>query len=1063
MFSKTINIYKILFFCLFLCTKASYSQSTSIYPTSISGLECWYAADSNITLNGTTVLQIKDLSPNQYHINQPNSSVQPLFLTNQINNKPALRFDAIDDYLPITDSVNFRTIIVLAKANETSFSDYRGLFGGSASTTFAGGYLINAAAGTNNLGLGVGTAGFTQIKRNAADVTTTGDFSPIDLYWVGLFEYSYVRKQPADIGRIDNGAQPGRYWKGDIAEIIVYNKVLNTSELRLIETYLSKKYTPPVSLGPDIVITGNSVCDTTLSTTVSYSNYLWSTGATTPTISVNKPGKYWVRIENYFGFYSYDTISLSYSNFRQLKTDSVLCTGQSIEWNINLPKSDFTFNWQDNSTDSLYTITQPGNYYVTISDAFGCSFTSDTAKITTDNFPVTASLGNDTSLCAGNQITLMSGLSAGLSYTWSTGSNAAAITVTNTGQYSVIVTNTNSCVAKDTINVTIAGLAPIADFTVTQKCVNNQTAFTDLSISSNSITSYSWNFGDPSSASNTSTLSNPFHTYNDTGMYTVNLIIKTNVGCEGNVQKNIHIAPTPTVNFTNGISCQNDSTSFSALATGGNYAISAYNWNFGDGGTSAATNPRHLYSSQQNYNVKLVVTNSAGCKDSLSKLITVRGQVKADFTYTPPCKNTPTLFQDVSIVPAPAASHTRLWSFSVPTNTASGMNPGYTFTTSGVHSVTLAVNGTNGCSSKITKLISVFVKPTVSFSVPVICAKDTFTVTNLTTPGSGVISTNKWKLNNTSFSTVLNPTLSLATAGNYTLGLTVTNSAQCRDSASITVNVLPLPLIDFSTNPPLYIYKDSLITFNPTITNGSYYNWTIDNTSSTAVYPTHIFDTTGTYQVTLQFKDANGCRNSKNKTIQVYDSYLDLAVTNITTSLDNNYLETKVKLLNLGSRPVFEFEIEKTVTDEGPVIEHWSGNLNPGNFLTYTFISKNQLLNSSSKRVVCATIKKVNFITDANSNNNNQCTSVNNESIDVFDPYPNPAESYLTLPVSVNTARNAEIICVDALGQILFTTSYALHEGLNFIEFNTDHLGSSCYLFKITIDNKTFLKKVLKR
>lgn len=1029
---------------------------------SINGLELWISADS-VHLNGSFVDTIYDLSVNKKHAFQTNSANQPLLTNSILNAHKTLQFDAIDDYLTLP-SVDYKTVFVVARLNESPSTNYRGLLGGLSSSYSVGGYLLNSFNGTNDIALGSSFSFFSLANKNGIPTTPLGNFTPINQYWIGSFIFTTNRPQVSEIGRIDAGSSPDRYWKGDICEILVFNRDLAPSELTTVEDYLSNKYAPDIVLPADI--NSNSFCSNVITPVNANNNqytYLWSTGATTPTISVNQSGKYWVRATNIFGEISSDTIHVTYPQYALL-SDNVICTGETTVWSTNLPKSDFTFLWQDNiTTDSAYSITQGGQYFVTISDGFGCSVTTQTITVTEDTFPLTASLGNDTSLCAGNQITLMSGLSAGLSYTWSTGSNASAITITNTGQYSVIVTNTNSCVAKDTIVVTIAGLAPVTDFTVTQKCTHNQTSFTDLSTSSNSITSYTWNFGDPLSASNTSTLSNPFHTFSDTGMYTVHLIIKTNVGCEGSVQKNIHIAPTPTVNFTNGISCQNDSTLFSSLATGGNYPISAYNWNFGDGGASSATSPKHLYANQQNYTVKLVVTNSAGCKDSLSKLITVRGQVKADFTYGPPCKNTLTSFQDVSIVPAPAASHTRLWSFSIPTNTASGMNPSYTFTTSGVHSVTLTVNGTNGCSSKITKLVSVFVKPTVSFSVPVICAKDTVTVTNTSTPGSGVIATSNWKLNNVSFSSALNPTLSITTAGNYTVGLIVTNSAQCRDSVTVPVNVLPIPLIDFSTTPPLFIYKDSLITFNPSITNGSYYNWTIDNTHSSATNPTYIFDTTGNYQVTLLFKDANGCRNSKSKTIQVYDSYLDLAITTITTNLDNNYLETGVTLLNLGSRPVFEFEIEKTVTNEGSVIERWNGNLNPGNFLTYTFISKNQLLNSTSKRVVCATIKKVNFVTDGNSNNNIQCTSVNNESIDVFDPYPNPAETYFILPVSVNTARNAEISCVDALGQVLFTSTYTLHEGLNFIEFNTDHLGSSCYLFKISIDNKTFLKKVLKR
>ena len=146
---------------------------------------------------------------------------------------------------------------------------------------------------------------------------------------------------------------------------------------------------------------------------------------------------------------------------------------------------------------------------MTILDGFGCSLTSDTLKVTEDNFASTISLGHDTSFCAGNLITLSSGALPSLTYTWSTGSNNNSLLINTTGQYSVVVTNTNNCIAKDTINVNVSGQAPIANFTTTIGCKNNAVSFTDLSIAplGNTITFINWNFGNISSGTaNTSAI-----------------------------------------------------------------------------------------------------------------------------------------------------------------------------------------------------------------------------------------------------------------------------------------------------------------------------------------------------------------------------------------------------------------------------------------------------------------------------------------------------------------------------------------------------------------------------
>ena len=251
-------------------------------------------------------------------------------------------------------------------------------------------------------------------------------------------------------------------------------------------------------------------------------------------------------------------------------------------------------------------MTLPGKYYVKITDTFSCSITTDTVKITIDNFSTQASLGPDVSLCSGNAISLTSGTLSASTYTWSDGSNANSLLINTTGQYFVAVTNTNSCVARDTINVTILGQAPVANFTTTAGCKNAFVLFSNLSTASgtNIITSNNWNFGDMASALNTSTLSNPVHTYTNIGSYTVSLKVITNVGCEQSITKTIYIAPTPTVNFSNGISCKNDSTSFTNLSiSSSGYSITALNWNFGDvpsglANTSSLLNPKHLFSNQ---------------------------------------------------------------------------------------------------------------------------------------------------------------------------------------------------------------------------------------------------------------------------------------------------------------------------------------------------------------------------------------------------------------------------------------------------------------------------------
>ncbi len=193
----------------------------------------------------------------------------------------------------------------------------------------------------------------------------------------------------------------GRFWNGDLAELIIYNQVLTPVQVSQVEQYLIDKYAPPVKLPSDITVT-NSFCDTTISANASFESYLWSTGAITPTISVNKSGKYWLRATSVFGMISSDTILVNFPNYH-LPSQNLICNGNQLKWDTQLAESNYTFLWQDlSTTDSVFTITQAGNYYVNITDSYSCSITSDTVKITLDNFPINASLGPDIFLCSGN-------------------------------------------------------------------------------------------------------------------------------------------------------------------------------------------------------------------------------------------------------------------------------------------------------------------------------------------------------------------------------------------------------------------------------------------------------------------------------------------------------------------------------------------------------------------------------------------------------------------------------------------------------------------------------------
>ena len=84
------------FLLLFTFNSSLFSQ---VSPHDIQGLELWYSADSVNNSTGTQIDTIYDLSSNQNHLSQNNSSNQPSFVSTSSINKPVIHFDGANRYM----------------------------------------------------------------------------------------------------------------------------------------------------------------------------------------------------------------------------------------------------------------------------------------------------------------------------------------------------------------------------------------------------------------------------------------------------------------------------------------------------------------------------------------------------------------------------------------------------------------------------------------------------------------------------------------------------------------------------------------------------------------------------------------------------------------------------------------------------------------------------------------------------------------------------------------------------------------------------------------------------
>ena len=191
-----------------------------------------------------------------------------------------------------------------------------------------------------------------------------------------------------------------------------------------------------------------------------------------------------------------------------------------------------------------------------------------------------------------------------------------AFTYAKAGNYTVSLTATNSA-GSNTISKTnyiwvkAPVIKPVAAFsgTPTTGTVPFQVTFTDAS--TNSPTSWSWNFGD----GNTSTAKNPAFTYTKAGNYTVSLTATNSAGSNTTTKtnyiwaKSVIIIPVAAINATPRNGTVPLTVSFSDVSLN---TPTSWLWHFGDGNISTSQNPVHTYVKPGSYIVNLTSTNSAG-------------------------------------------------------------------------------------------------------------------------------------------------------------------------------------------------------------------------------------------------------------------------------------------------------------------------------------------------------------------------------------------------------------------------------------------------------------------
>lgn len=248
------------------------------------------------------------------------------------------------------------------------------------------------------------------------------------------------------------------------------------------EFELNSPELPLVDLGVDTII----CAPLTLNANNKEATYQWQDGTNSPTIMASTTGTYRVEVMNACGTVSDEIEVIIYDkpniNFGK---DTLLCPNAILVLNAASDVADY--QWQDDSENNIFTVTEAGTYQVIVTNLCGI----DTEDINvTYRAPLAVELGNDTIICDGRSLPLIA-YNEEANYQWQDNSTNENFIVENTGDYAVTVSNVCNSVS-DTRSVILLDGPPRIEFGEDQRLCPNEELVLDAS---NQEATYRWQDG----------------------------------------------------------------------------------------------------------------------------------------------------------------------------------------------------------------------------------------------------------------------------------------------------------------------------------------------------------------------------------------------------------------------------------------------------------------------------------------------------------------------------------------------------------------------------------------
>jgi gliding motility-associated-like protein len=361
-------------------------------------------------------------------------------------------------------------------------------------------------------------------------------------------------------------------------------------------------------------------------------SYIWSDGSNAPSRTGLAGGSYWLTVSDNAGC----SVLIEDIRIEEPAVLSVMLTAKdpdcsgipngSISSTVTGGTTPYDYKWSNNMQAANLVDLADGIYTLKVSDRNGCADKAEASLRQKGNFNV--EITGPEVICEGETANLEARVAGGhgsYTFSWDHGvtGNSFSAAPKATSTYNVYVSDQEGC-SRDTSFTVKVNPLPLAEIKADEVtgCVPFCARLTAEGIAD--YLYYNWISGDGSAYSGKEIRP----CYNEPGLYPVKLKLTDSAGCTNLISWNQQIIVKPSPQALLGANrveapLEDPVFHFHNMSKG----ASSFRYAFGDpsGSTSTLESPLFTYSDSGTYEVKLIVSNEAGCSDSSTIKVMVQG------------------------------------------------------------------------------------------------------------------------------------------------------------------------------------------------------------------------------------------------------------------------------------------------------------------------------------------------------------------------------------------------------------------------------------------------------